>query len=363
MKNLLRVFLLVFLIVFGFTGCGVVGNEDLSLSVVYGLCSVVSIIMLAVYCCIPQKRNKWFVLMFLSVVVVNIGYFSMSCSSTLSQALFANRISYLGSVFLPFAMLMIIMDVTKIKYNKRLPVCLFILGVIVLLIAASPGYSTIYYKEVSFEIVNGISVLHKVYGPLHNIYLFYLVGYFCCMIASIVKSFVKKTADSIIYSISVAAAVLVNLSVWFIEQFMNNRFEFLSVSYIISELFLIGLIFIMREHQKLKELVRVKKIADGIQPQSNAVIPGNEVDLSQVDINRLELFYSGYQMLTKTEKVVFNGYVHRFTTKEIMDTLNITENTLKFHNKNLYGKLGVSSRKELMLLYDQVIAVKGQFTE
>ena len=28
--------------------------------------------------------------------------------------------------------------------------------------------------------------------------------------------------------------------------------------------------------------------------------------------------------------------------------MNITENTLKFHNKNIYGKLGVPSRKELL---------------
>ena len=31
--------------------------------------------------------------------------------------------------------------------------------------------------------------------------------------------------------------------------------------------------------------------------------------------------------------------------------LNIKENTLKFHNKNLYHKLGVSSRKELLEIY------------
>ena len=34
-----------------------------------------------------------------------------------------------------------------------------------------------------------------------------------------------------------------------------------------------------------------------------------------------------------------------------MAMLNIKENTLKFHNKNLYHKLGVSSRKELLEIY------------
>ena len=31
--------------------------------------------------------------------------------------------------------------------------------------------------------------------------------------------------------------------------------------------------------------------------------------------------------------------------------LSIKENTLKFHNKNLYSKLGVSSRKELLKVH------------
>jgi DNA-binding CsgD family transcriptional regulator len=28
--------------------------------------------------------------------------------------------------------------------------------------------------------------------------------------------------------------------------------------------------------------------------------------------------------------------------------LDITENTLKYHNRNIYGKLGVSSRKQML---------------
>ena len=33
---------------------------------------------------------------------------------------------------------------------------------------------------------------------------------------------------------------------------------------------------------------------------------------------------------------------------EILAILGVTENTLKFHNKNIYNKLGVSSRKQLL---------------
>jgi len=39
-----------------------------------------------------------------------------------------------------------------------------------------------------------------------------------------------------------------------------------------------------------------------------------------------------------------------------MAEMNITENTLKFHNKNIYAKLGVPSRKQLVSIYRYVSA-------
>ena len=41
-------------------------------------------------------------------------------------------------------------------------------------------------------------------------------------------------------------------------------------------------------------------------------------------------------------------------TKEILDRLNIKENTLKYHNKNIYAKLGITSRKQLVAVYKQL---------
>ena len=58
--------------------------------------------------------------------------------------------------------------------------------------------------------------------------------------------------------------------------------------------------------------------------------------------------------LTATEKSIYNLHIEKKTSKEIMSLLNIKENTLKYHNKNIYGKLGVSSRKQLIELSKQL---------
>ncbi|MDR1589562.1 MAG: helix-turn-helix transcriptional regulator [Oscillospiraceae bacterium] len=51
--------------------------------------------------------------------------------------------------------------------------------------------------------------------------------------------------------------------------------------------------------------------------------------------------------LTATERAVFDLYMGEKTAREIADELFITDNTVKFHNKNIYRKLGVSSLKVL----------------
>ncbi len=54
--------------------------------------------------------------------------------------------------------------------------------------------------------------------------------------------------------------------------------------------------------------------------------------------------------LTPTESHIYKLYMEGKKTKDVMAELNITENTLKFHNRNLYSKLGVATRKELIMV-------------
>ena len=82
-----------------------------------------------------------------------------------------------------------------------------------------------------------------------------------------------------------------------------------------------------------------------------------------VDQKQIDLFLTGLEHLTQTEKRIFDAYIARFTTKEVLASLNIKENTLKFHNKNIYSKLGVSSRKELLEIYKQMKALSPTDSE
>ena len=60
-----------------------------------------------------------------------------------------------------------------------------------------------------------------------------------------------------------------------------------------------------------------------------------------------QTFLEGIPNLTKTERRIFDGYVAGLRSREIVEQLDIKVSTLRFHNKNIYEKLGVSSLKQL----------------
>ncbi|MBE6787996.1 MAG: hypothetical protein E7537_06585 [Ruminococcaceae bacterium] len=303
------------------------------MSIIYIIAAFASLLALVSYSFFIKEKISWFWVLFVAIFVVNIGYFLLSISDTLTTALNANRLSYLGSVILPFAMLMIILNASHLTYPKWLWLPLAVLSVPIFLVTASPGYLDIYYKKVTLITVNGVSILNKTYGNWHKLYMLYLIIYFITMIAVVLYATLKKKLTSTTQVIMLLGAVFVNICVWAIEQFINIEFEFLSISYIITELFLIGVYALVQETENRILLT---------QGQNH-----NKNTLNQLQPASVDFFLQGVSTLTYTEKLIYDLYIEGKSTQEVLSQMNIKENTLKYHNKNIYSKLGVSSRKQL----------------
>jgi len=343
MKKLQFTIPILLTLLFVSSGCTPIGDKTLNMSAVYIVTSFLSLLMLVGYFFLIKKKETWFFILFTSVFIVNAGYFTLSISNTLEMALWANRVSYLGSVILPLSMIMIITKVSGLQQKKSAPYILTAISVVIFLIAATPGYLDIYYKSVTLEIAaNGVSSLNKEYGPLHPLYLLYLLSYFIIMISTIVHAIFKKKLESVSHAILLLVAVFVNICVWLLEQLVKIDFEFLSVSYIITELFLISA-YLMIQHQEVLISSLEAKLSRASESRKK------EPDASSPEfIEHCNYIKEQLSSLTHSEYAIYSCYLEGKSTKEVMEKMNITENTLKFHNKNIYGKLGVSSRKQLL---------------
>lgn len=108
----------------------------------------------------------------------------------------------------------------------------------------------------------------------------------------------------------------------------------------------------LQMEQTQQEKLQAQQEREQAQQQFNfaqaALEKAIEKKLESVDPDSYQMFIDNLATLTPKEEDIFNLYVQGCSTKDIISRLGITENTLKYHNKNIYGKLGVKTRKELL---------------
>lgn len=83
---------------------------------------------------------------------------------------------------------------------------------------------------------------------------------------------------------------------------------------------------------------------------SSAPAPAPRVSTAE----QIEEFKARVASLTAREQEVFGLYASGKRGREILEELHITQNTLKYHNRNIYSKLEVSSRNEMMALIEAI---------
>ena len=142
---------------------------------------------------------------------------------------------------------MMVLRFCGIRRRRGLVVSLAALGVVMLAVTTSPGILPIYYSTVDIEIVNGTTKLVREYGPLHLAYYVYLIGYMLSMIGVTLYAIGKRKIRSRGHTVLLLCAVFCNITIWLVEQFLPRGFEWLSVSYIITECLMLAIYYSMQK--------------------------------------------------------------------------------------------------------------------
>ena len=326
---------------------------------VYGAVAILSVLLVICYLLWEKKKDKHFFLLYCCVAIANCGYFLQSVFDTLSGAIWANRISYLGSAYLVLLMLLIIMDVCQLKAHRYVKSALICISTAAFLLAASGGWNSLYYKAVDIVQINGMTRLVKEYGPLHTLYPVYLLSYFVMMVSVIGYAAKTKKLASPKYAVFLACVVMLNIGVWAVEQVIDVDFEFLSVSYIVAEVMLLLIYGMLRDYgivQPSGALVSVQMLTR-LHTQS---APAGQLppDMDQL----FRSFVEKARTLSSAERRILQYYIDGHETADIPDLAFISIHTVKKHNRSIYQKLEVSSRDELML-YIELLRCCGRLGE
>lgn len=310
----------------------------------YCIMFAVSILLAFGYFVIVQKKDKWFIVLYTSVCLVNLGYLLLSISSNINFALFANKLAYLGQIFVITSMLMIIIKLCGITYNKKLPIIVLVIGSLMFLLICTTGYLPWYYKDAYIVNIDGYNVLYKEYGPLHFVYLIYILLYFSLMISICIYSIKKKQTGSQKEAILMLIVVFGNIAMWIVEKCIKWEFELLAISYLMSELILLGLNWMMQDFVHVNTIEKRKV---------NGYSQANYILMSLPLEEKLERVFNALpkgEILAPREKEILEAILENKRRKDIAEELHLSENTIKTYIRSLYSKLNVSSREELFRL-------------
>ena len=322
------------------------------MSIAYGILCVISLALIGVCLAVDRKKDICLLLLFISVFVCNLGQFLISVAPSISFALNGNRIAYSGQVFLPLLMLKMILNLCSLNYKKWFLPTLSLISIAVLFVTLTPGFFPCYYKNVSIAVADGVTRLIRDYGPLHLLYYIYLLSYFALMLIVIIHSAVKKKITSTLHTTFLLCAVLCSIIIWFAEQFFPRGFEFLTVSYVISELFILLLYGILQEYGIRGEngsiiIANTSKKAEEYLSGAIQSDDDSTALFSEKDIDCILACEKIVSRITEREKEVLIKLLANKQRKEIADELFVTESTIKKHTSSIYAKFNVANRFEL----------------
>lgn len=319
-------------------------KEEESMTVEYAITFALALALLAAYLILVNKKQLWLTLLYVCVSVVNLGYLLLSMANTVKFALFGNNVAYFGSVFLTVCMLLTIVELCGFKVKRGYIISCVTLSVLIFILVASSPMIPLYYKSVAIEMIDDSAKLVKEYGPLHNLYLVYLISYFAAMVATIIYSVKKKKPGATKFAGFIAGIVCSNIIVWLFEKFISWEFEFLAVSYIISELLLLLVSWMMQDY------VHKSDIPSFTHAQRERFAVEITAMPMEVKIGRILDVVDDNEPLAVREREILELILKNKKRKEIAEQLHLSENTIKTYTRTLYAKLGVTCRDELYAL-------------
>jgi len=311
------------------------------MTVGYAICLTAAVGLLIAYLLMVKDKEFWLTMLYISIAVVNLGYLLISLANTVGFALFANDVAYLGSVFLSAFMFLTIVRLCGFEIKKAHVITCVSLGTLMFAIVASSPMLPLYYKSVDIKMIDGAAKLVKEYGVLHPFYMVYLLGYFAAMIGTIAHSVRKKKIAKPKLAGFIAAIVCSNIMMWLFEKCLHWGYEFLSVTYVISELLLLIVYWMMQDYV-LKRDIPVFTPAESEQLGIDiATMP------MDVKIGKVLLCLKNGETLAPREREVLELILQYKKRREIAEILYVSESSVKLYTRTLYSKLGVSCREEL----------------
>lgn len=175
-----------------------------------------------------------------------VGYLFLGLSTNIDEANIANKICYLGASFLPMFTFQAILLVCDIKAPDRLNGFLGVLSFVVLGLAATTGYSDIYYTSMKWVELYGVGNYEATFGPGHLLFNFMLVFYLVANVSLLTYSFIKKKNVSFKNLIALTLVEIASIVSFLVARIIGTDTLVMPAVYVFDQLALLYICFRVR---------------------------------------------------------------------------------------------------------------------
>ena len=194
---------------------------------------------LALTICYMFKWHKHFdvhiTLIFVLVPVVNLGYALLGRAHTLEEALAVNKLTYIGGCYLQLIIMFSVFSLCDIRLSRKQRAGLTTLSTVVYVSALSIGRSWIFYREITFERVDGAVILHKIYGPMHTVFYAIVLLYFLASVGAILYTYFNKNQVSRKTIYLLLLPEIVAMISFFGGRWLNLPVELLPAAFVVAQ--------------------------------------------------------------------------------------------------------------------------------
>lgn len=199
-------------------------------------------------------RGPYFAIFFASFIAC-MGHLFLALSTNVEGAIIANKMNYVGAIFLPLFMLNAIVSVCKMRMPAWGNLFLYLFAFLIFGLSATVGYNDWYYTSIEYVTTYGVGNFVATYGPGHTVFNVMLVGYVIANVSLIVYSFVKKKNVSYKSLIALSLIEVVSIISLVVSRFMETDTLTMPVVYVFGQLALLYICFRVRYYDISQNIV------------------------------------------------------------------------------------------------------------
>ncbi|MCR4688330.1 MAG: HD domain-containing protein [Saccharofermentans sp.] len=200
-----------------------------------GICALLSLLVTFTLVYLFRHGNNAMQIVLATILTIsNCGYYFLTDASTLEEALLANTIGYIGGLFLPMLVMVLLADFSNSKLPRWFVLFIALMNIVLFAGVATTNEYGLFYSAVELVVKDsGVAYLVKTAGVLYYIRFVVLAVEVALSFFFTLLAFIGRRAASYKTMMLYIVMVIISMMTYVVERAVHSSYEFLPFVYLL----------------------------------------------------------------------------------------------------------------------------------